>query len=349
MKKLLLLFLYFLFLVFLFPTNPAAADTISLSPAADTMISARWPSDIYGASTGLMVGRTSNAEPNAHHTRIRFSGIPSGADIQSAELRLYRTMGSGSHTLSVQSASRSWSENTLTWNSSGSTNRWITPNSTYNMSNQTGYVYVDVTSHVQEWADGTRTNYGFHLSTDGTMGENHTFASRESSTSSYRPRLEVTYSPLPPDPDLISVDIPSSANVGEPFTVTVMAENDGGTSPEGAINASVLYSDGTDNVVVDGPNASWADGTYNRAPGYYPIYNNNCQAMTAQDYMLEVVDSNWQNGESHSMSFTVTPQKEGTLYVRARTTMRNGPVGDCDYRNDISSSGGVIYLFNGRV
>ncbi len=317
----------------------ATADTIDLYPAADTFIIHNQPDTKFGSSTGLMVGTLSNT--GVLHARIRFSGIPAGATIQSATLRLYRTMGSGSHTLAVQSASRSWQESTLTWNTNGSTNRYTTPKSTYVMSNQTGYVSVDVTSHVQEWANGSRSNYGFHLSTDGTIGENHTFASRESATSSYRPKLEVTYSPLPPDPDLRSVSvIPSSVTVGEPFTVTVTAENDGGASPEGAINASVVYSDGTDNVVVDGPDASWADGTYNRAPGYYPIYNNNCQAMTAQDHMLEVVDSDWQNGESHSMSFTVTPQKEGTLYVRVRTTMRNGPVGDCDYRNDTSASGG---------
>ena len=129
MKRLRFYFLYFLPFVFVLLTNPAAADTITLYPAADTMISERWPSDIYGAGTGLMVGRTSNAEPNACHSRIRFSGIPSGAKIQSAVLRLYRTMGNGSHTLSVQSASSSWNESTLTWNSPGSTNRYSTPNS----------------------------------------------------------------------------------------------------------------------------------------------------------------------------------------------------------------------------
>ena len=319
----------------------ATADTIELYPAADTFIVDNQPDTNFGSSTGLMVGQLSNT--GLLHARIRFSGIPAGASIQSATLRLYRTMGSGSHTLAVQSVSRSWHESILTWDTDGSTNRWTTPKSTYAMSNQTGYVSVDVTSHVQEWANGSRSNYGFHLSTDGTTGENHTFASRESATSSYyRPKLEVTYSASPPNPDLRSVSgIPSSVNVGEPFTVTVTAENDGGASPEGAINASVRYTDGTHDLAMDGPDASWADGHYNRDPEYYPIYNKYCQPMTAADHMVEAVDSDWQNAESHSMSFTVTPEKAGTLYVRVRTTMRNGPVENCDYRNDTSASGGT--------
>ena len=172
----------------------ATADTIDLYPAADTFIVNNQPDTNFGSNTGLMVGKLSNT--GLLHARIRFSGIPAGASIQSAYLRLYRTMGSGSHTLAVQSASRSWQESTLTWNTDGSTNRWATPNSTYAMSNQTGYLSVNVTSHVQEWADGYRSNYGFHLSTDGTTGENHTFASRESATSSYRPSLQIVYSPV---------------------------------------------------------------------------------------------------------------------------------------------------------
>jgi hypothetical protein len=160
----------------------ATADTIDLYPAADTFIVSNQPDTNFGSNTGLMVGKLGNT--GLLHARIRFSGIPAGASIQSAYLRLYRTMGSGSHTLAVQSASQSWQESTLKWNTDGSTNRWATPNSTYAMSNQTGYLSVNVTSHVQEWADGYRSNYGFHLSTDGTTGENHTFASRESATSS---------------------------------------------------------------------------------------------------------------------------------------------------------------------
>ncbi len=103
----------------------ATADTIDLYPAADTFIVSNQPDTNFGSNTGLMVGKLSNT--GLLHARIRFSGIPDGAAIQSATLRFYRTMGSGSHTLAVQSASKSWQESTLTWNTDGSTNRWTTP------------------------------------------------------------------------------------------------------------------------------------------------------------------------------------------------------------------------------
>jgi len=58
--------------------------------------------------------------------------------------------------------------------------------------------------------------------------------------------------PDPPDPDLVSVSgVPTSpVTVNTPFTVTVTAKNLGARSDNGAINASVRYSDGTDDVTV---------------------------------------------------------------------------------------------------
>ena len=169
------------------------AETVYLSPDADAFINGGDPNQNHGSNTALMVGELSSG--GNLQTRIRFDGIPTGANIESAELRLYTTMGSGSHTISTQLASQPWSENTLTWNTSGSTGRWTSPNTTYSMSSSTtGYIYINVTDQVQEWADGTRSNYGFHLSSDGTYGENHTFGSSENSNSSYRPRLGINYS-----------------------------------------------------------------------------------------------------------------------------------------------------------
>jgi hypothetical protein len=144
-----------------------------------------------------------------------------------------------------------------------------------------------------------------------------------------------------PDPDLVSVSgIPSSVQAGQSFTVTVTARNDGGTSSEGGINASVLYSDGSDNVDATGPTGSGFDQLLNRSASHYPIYNSSCNAMTAQDRLIEAVDANWTNGEQHTMSFTVTPQQAGTFWVRVRTTMA-ADVPSCYYRDDTSVSGGV--------
>ncbi len=170
--------------------------TVYLSPDADTFIMGDDPNQNHGSNTALMAGILSAGLPL--QTRIRFNEIPAGADIQSATLRLYRTMGPGSFVLSVQLASRSWSEDTLTWNTDGATNRWTAPLTTQSVINETGYLSVDVRAHVQEWSDGSRSNYGFQLSAHEPWnlapGNNRTFASREHGTTSYRPRLEIVYS-----------------------------------------------------------------------------------------------------------------------------------------------------------
>jgi len=262
----------------------ATADTIDLYPAADTFIVSNQPDTNFGSNTGLMVGKLGNT--GLLHARIRFSGIPAGASIQSAYLRLYRTMGSGSHTLAVQSASRSWQESTLTWNTDGSTNRWTTPNSTYAMSNQTGYLSVNVTSHVQEWADGSRSNYGFHLSTDGTTGENHTFASKESGTSSYRPRLEITYTPSNVSPT-IDVTQPSSNITVAPGDVVTISWN--GTDPDDAALVHIYYDEdqvfdnGNDTNIVAGKpeDGSYSWDTSSVPEGQYYIY---CLIQDSDNY-----------------------------------------------------------------
>lgn len=148
-----------------------------------------------------------------------------------------------------------------------------------------------------------------------------------------------------PDPDLVLVSgIPSSVNIDESFSVTITAENDSGWGgPDSAINVSVLYSDGSDDVSITGPfNVPWAEFTRNFAPGEGPIYDDNCQQIPggAADHVVEAGESDWQANEQHSMSVTVTPHQAGTLWFRVRTTMRDGTTG-CVFVNDHSVAGGT--------
>ena len=159
-------------------------------------------------------------------------------------------------------------------------------------------------------------------------------------------RFAVTVNPAPvapPNPDLVSVAVsPSTVQVGESFTVTVTARNDGGTSPEGAINASVRYSDGSDDVSVNlPPNSAWGDLIV-RSPGE-TIYNSSCCPIPAADHLIEAVDYSWTGGEQKDVSFGVTPQQAGTLWIRVRTAMDAGAssCGNCNFINDASASGGV--------
>ena len=148
-----------------------------------------------------------------------------------------------------------------------------------------------------------------------------------------------------PQPDLVSVTVPSSVVEGEEFTVTISADNDGGSGtlggPDSAINASVKYADNTHVLSVSGPTASWA-GVYkiNYSPGQGPIFNFNSDNIgNAVDHLVEASDKSWEGGVRRSMSFKVTPQKPGTLLVRARVTMQSGVRGN--FLTDTTASGGI--------
>ena len=159
----------------------------------------------------------------------------------------------------------------------------------------------------------------------------------------------------PPNPDLVSVSgIPDTVKPGESFTVTVVVENDSGLGgPDSAITASVVHSAGSSHVDLSAPDISnWGGDesspnyAISRSPGD-TIYKKGPEAMAAIHHLVEAGDKNWKDDERHEMSFTVTPDAEGTLSVRVRTTMRYGVHGirvansDDDWMiNDHTVSGG---------
>ena len=322
-------------------TVPALAETSYMYPVADAFIISNDPNQNFGSGTGVMVGKLTNG--GDVHARIRFDGIPTGVNVESAKLRLYRTMGPGAYTLAVQIASQSWQEGTFTWNTPGSTNRRTTPNSTAAIGQTTGFVTIDVTSHVQEWADGSRNNYGFHLSASRAWelepSNNCTFSSKEGSSQSFWPRLEITYSVADPAPDLVSVSgVPSSAEVNQPFTVTVRAENDGGETPEGNIHVVARYSDNTDSLVMDNASANWAYPLLVQAPGTRTVYTRTGATRVNTDWFTEAIQTPWPGTTAHDLAVRITPQKAGTLEVLVRTTMQRTPGSATDWLNDTSTN-----------
>ena len=157
----------------------------------------------------------------------------------------------------------------------------------------------------------------------------------------------VSTAPTQPAPQLVSVSgIPSTMTVGQTFTVTINAANNGGDAGSGsAINASIRYNDGSDEVLVTSPSASWSDSLLNYEPSQTPIYDSSCNSVSggAADHLVEAVDNSWLSGESHALSFTVRPQKVGTLQIRTRVTL-HGSGGTCNYTNAPAAVGGSVVL-----
>lgn len=133
--------------------------------------------------------------------RFDLSSIASDADIASAKLKLYyydnEDNDPAGRTLSLFRATQAWNEATVTWNNqplwaAAASDTSNVPNSIFS------WMEWDVTSDVQGFVDGTISNYGWKV-TDLLPWNNYNipftyFISREYSSSTPRPRLEVQLS-----------------------------------------------------------------------------------------------------------------------------------------------------------
>src|SRR3954462_2192054 len=94
---------------------PAAnADTaLAFGAAADSVVNASVPDTNIG---GVLSWLDARAASERHiYMRFTVTGVPAGDDIESASLRLVNTDAS-TGTVTVNSTSNPWAENTITWN-----------------------------------------------------------------------------------------------------------------------------------------------------------------------------------------------------------------------------------------
>ena len=80
-------------------------------PVGDTFVSSATPKINYGPSITLVVGQGSTA-----YIQFNLSGVPTGATISKAVLRLYVDAVVKNGSFGVYQLNSSWSENTLTYN-----------------------------------------------------------------------------------------------------------------------------------------------------------------------------------------------------------------------------------------
>jgi hypothetical protein len=166
------------------PTPTAGSGTsYSFSPVADTYVSEANPSTSYATGTQLTAVGGSGSRKNAF-LRFSVSGLPAGATVQSAKLRLVVTNDSTSGG-SVQAVSdTSWSE-ALTWASQPALDGPVL--ATLGAVTLNSVVEVDVRSLVV--GNGS---YSLAITLPIANVNNLGYAAREASTSSTRPLLVIT-------------------------------------------------------------------------------------------------------------------------------------------------------------
>jgi N-acetylneuraminic acid mutarotase len=160
-------------------------------PSADTFVSSATPKLNYGPSIILAVGPGTNS-----YVQFNLSGIPAGASISKASLRLYVDAVSGSGTLDVFQVTSSWTENKVTYNTrptQQSVSAMVGSSVPITSANCNQFLLIDITPLAQGWLNGTIPNNGVVLALTSGSGI-FSLDSKESLLTGNGPELEIALS-----------------------------------------------------------------------------------------------------------------------------------------------------------
>jgi len=177
---------------------PSADASVSSAGGGNSLSAFTLRNTNFGSATTLIVSPSGGS-----YVQFDLSGIPPGATVTKAMLRLYVNNVINAGAFDVYQVDRAWSENTLTFNSqplplgpsATSSHPTAVTNATRNQ-----FVLIDITSLAQGWMSGGIPNNGvaLALTTPGTFA----FDSKESTITGNGPELELVLNlPGPPGPD----------------------------------------------------------------------------------------------------------------------------------------------------
>jgi hypothetical protein len=207
-------------MLFLYPTT-GFSNVIDLTPIKDTFVFRKQPKTSYGRKNTIQT----RTYPTEGLVQFDLSSIPQGADIISAELRLYT--GSNRQfrpdpATRVYGNLSSWDEST-SWNTKPL--RASSYEDTVSVMAQNQYYQWNLTGLVQDWVDGVKANYGVTVRAEG--GGWLFFRSREDSVRP--PVLHIEYT-ISPD-ESPTVNLEANPGSGEaPLTVGFRANVSGASA-----------------------------------------------------------------------------------------------------------------------
>lgn len=231
MRGKLVLFLSAVCLIAVWSAPPVSADTIQISASADnTLYENATGSLSNGAGVHLFVGNTDQGSSgDGRRALISFDiagAISAGSTITGVTLTLNasRVADNTSVAISLHTVAQAWGEGTsdafgqegpgtasttgdATWiHTFFNTSTWTTPggdftagaSATTNVTGTGSYAWasVQMVADVQGWLDAAATNFGWLILANETINPGaKRFDSREHTTASLRPVLEVTFTP----------------------------------------------------------------------------------------------------------------------------------------------------------
>ncbi|MGD9052771.1 MAG: SBBP repeat-containing protein, partial [Desulfobacterales bacterium] len=241
---------------------PEAGITAALSPTRDTFIEANAATTNHGTCTSLTIDRESG---DLHRALFYFdlSSIPAEAIITAATLELTASTGADMN-VGVYRMTADWDEGSqcgatgqASWDDRQPSTPWGVAGGDYDGtavdtvgSIATGLNTWNVQSLVEDWVDGTYSNFGVMVgSPDGGGSREAVFYSREDTTPDNRPILRITYTEEGP---YIFSDANQSFAVGDPATaISTITIIDDATTP------TITAADDIRIRIPDGFNMVW--------------------------------------------------------------------------------------------
>ncbi|MGB0385128.1 MAG: DNRLRE domain-containing protein [Ardenticatenaceae bacterium] len=216
------------------PTPTPTPDPITITAAVDqdSWLKEQGPNENNGDEDELLVQQKSGDATRAVY-RFDLSAIPAGATINQASTHFWVTQ-ENSLAVDIHRITDSWSENGVTWGNTGTDFDPLADGS-FTPSSNDQFVSADISALVQEWVDGSVANDGIMLISSGDEEESK-YSSREWSTSTERPYLEITYTESEGGASQPLIEINktlTSANpaaVGQQIEFTIRVTNTGSTA-----------------------------------------------------------------------------------------------------------------------
>lgn len=158
-----------------------------VTPLGDSYTNTASPTTNYGAKTTVVV----NGATEKAYIQFDLTGIPPGANVSKAMLKLYVSTVTTAGSFNVDYVNGSWAESTIDANNGPALGASIASDVSIATTSLNQYIQVDVTSAVQAWLNGSEVNDGVALVANGTT--NVAFNSKESTSTSHAPELDIVY------------------------------------------------------------------------------------------------------------------------------------------------------------
>lgn len=261
-----------------------APGTTILTATQDTYLNKDANDTNFGSSTSLIVDKSGGSLGDQRALfQFDVNTVPAGATITGATLQLNATNVTGSFDINAYELTEAWSEGSqsgtdgdASWDERTPGTAWATEGGTVNSTevatynaNAVGTHSWDVTTLVQDWYSGAKTNNGLLLASTDSGGETVTYDSREGATV---PRLVITYTEA--SAAVTAADDSYSTDIGTPLNIAaagVLANDLQGPAPTAGntLGHSAAADTNGDNIWNNGTTTSGFDWDFTGGGAVY--------------------------------------------------------------------------------